>query len=381
MKKFILAPDSFKESMTAKEVCLAMEKGIKKAIQDAECIYVPMADGGEGTLQSLVDATNGRIYYKEVLGPLGNKVKARYGILGDNKTGIIEMAEASGLHLVEREKRNPMLTTSYGTGELIKAVLDKGVDRIIIGLGGSATNDAGVGMLQALGVRFLDKENKEIAFGGGELNKIAKIDLSNFDKRIRDIKIEAACDVNNLLTGERGASYVFGPQKGATKEMVEILDSNLKHFAELVYDEFNIDIDNISGAGAAGGLGSTLVGFCNAKLNKGIDIVIKYSKLEEKLQGADYVFTGEGSIDSQTKFGKTIAGIAKLAKKYDIPVIALAGEVGDGIEDLYDLGISSIFGILPGIISLEEALKDGSKNIERTSENIVRLLKTNKVIK
>ncbi|MBU3134446.1 glycerate kinase [Clostridium gasigenes] len=373
--KFVLAPDSFKESMSAKEVCIAMEKGIKKVFKYAECVHVPMADGGEGTISSLVDATGGKIYTKEVVAPLGNKVVAKFGILGDKKTGIIEMAEASGLHLVHREKRNPLITTTYGTGELIKEVLDKGVENIIIGLGGSATNDGGAGMLQALGAKLLDNKGNEIIFGGGSLGLLAKVDLINFDKRILNVAIEVACDVKNPLTGIEGASNVFGPQKGATKDMVEILDSNLKNFAQVVKNQFKIEIDKVEGAGAAGGLGATLAGFCNAKLSKGIDIVMKYSNLEEKLKGSNYVFTGEGSVDSQTKFGKTPVGVSMLAKKYNIPVIVLAGKVGTEIEELYKLGITAIIGILPGVVTLEEALLNGKINIEKTTENISRILK------
>lgn len=378
MIKFILAPDSFKESMTAKEVCLSMEKGIKKVIKDAKCVYVPMADGGEGTLDALVTSTNGEIIYKEVLNPLGNKINARFGILGDKNTAIIEMAEASGIELIQINKRNPMITTSFGTGELIKAALDLGIKSIVIGIGGSATNDAGVGMMQALGAEFLDENNNEILFGGGELNKIRSIDLANFDKRVKDVKFEVACDVTNPLTGKNGASYIFAKQKGANNEMIKVLDSNLKHFADIVKEQFNVDIDNIEGAGAAGGLGATLAYFFNGVLKSGIDLVIKYSNLEEKIHKADYIFTGEGSIDSQTKFGKTISGIAKLGKKYNIPVIALGGELDSNLNELYDLGVTSIFGIVQGVSTLEEALKNGPKNIEKTTESIARILKYSK---
>lgn len=374
MKKFILAPDSFKESMRAKEVCIAMEKGIRRVIPNAEIMQIPMADGGEGTVQSLIDSTKGKIFYKEVLDPLGNRIKARFGILGDKKTAIIEMAEASGLELINVEERNPIITTSYGTGELIKAALDFDVNTIVIGLGGSATNDAGVGMLQALGGRFLDEDNKEVNFGGGELGRIKKIDLSNFDKRIENVKIEVACDVKNNLTGKNGASYIFAKQKGANEKMIEILDLNLRSFANVVKNTLDIDINNIEGAGAAGGMGASLVGFCGGELNRGIDIVIKYSRLEELIKGTDYIFTGEGSIDSQTKFGKTISGIAILGKKYNIPVIALGGKVDSNIKELYDLGVTAAFGILNSVMTLEEALKSGKENIESTVENIVRIL-------
>lgn len=377
--KFILAPDSFKESMTAKEACISMENGIRKVFKDATCIHVPMADGGEGTVDALIESTNGNLHEVEVTAPLGNKVKAKFGILGDRKTAVIEMAEASGIHLVKLEDRNPLLTTTFGTGELIKYALDMNIERIIIGLGGSATNDGGVGMLQALGASFKDSDGKEIAFGGGVLKDLCTIDLSGFDKRIYDVKIEVACDVKNPLTGENGASFVFGAQKGGNKETLEELDSNLKHYAEVVKRDMGKEIDKVEGAGAAGGLGAALIGFCNGKLESGIDLVIKHSNLEDKVRKADFVFTGEGSIDFQTKFGKTPIGVAKIAKKYNIPVIAFGGRIGEGIDELYSLGIDSVIGITPGVISLDEALSKGKENLEISTENVVRILETRKV--
>lgn len=372
--KFVLAPDSFKESMTAKEAAEAMERGIKKAIPTAECIKVPMADGGEGTVQSLVDATDGEIIEIEVTGPACNKVKAVYGILGDGKTAVIEMASASGIHLVKKEKRNPLYTTTYGTGELIKSALNRGVKNILIGIGGSATNDGGAGMLEALGAKFYDKYGDELAFGGAALEKLEKIDLSNFDARVKDVKIEVACDVNNPLTGENGASYIFGPQKGATPEMVKQLDKALKNYARVIREQLGCDVENVPGSGAAGGLGAGLMAFLNADLRKGVELVIKYTKLDEKVKGADYVFTGEGSVDSQTVFGKTPFGVSTVAKKYNIPTIAFAGRIGDGVEELYKHGINSIIGILQGVTNLDEALKSGKENIEKTCENIARIL-------
>ncbi|KHD37139.1 glycerate kinase [Clostridium acetobutylicum] len=379
MKSFtiVLAPDSFKESMTAKEVCLAMEKGIKKVNDRINCIHVPMADGGEGTMQSLVDATNGKVYSLNVKGPLLDKVEAQYGILGNGEIGVIEMASASGIHLVPKEKRNPLITTTYGTGELVRACLDRGVKKILIGIGGSSTNDGGVGAIKALGAKFLDEEGEDIGFGGGSLSKLNKIDLSELDERLSKVEIEVACDVNNPLCGKNGASNIFGPQKGATKEMVETLDENLKHYARIIKEQCKKDVIDMPGAGAAGGLGAGLVAFLDGKLERGIGLVIKYSGLEEKVKDCDIVFTGEGSIDYQTKFGKTPIGVAKLAKKYDKPVIALAGKVGDNIEDLYEEGIDSIFGIIRGVGTLEEVLKDGKENIEKTSENIMRLINLN----
>lgn len=377
-KKFVivLAPDSFKESMTAKEVCMAMERGIKKVNDEVTCVHVPMADGGEGTVQSLVDATGGRIHSLMVTGPLGEKVEASYGILGDNETAILEMASASGIHLVPTEKRNPLITTTYGTGELIKDCLEHGVKKILIGIGGSATNDGGVGVIQALGGKLLDNEGKELAFGGGELGKLAHIDLSNFDKRLHDVVIEVACDVSNPLCGEKGASKVFGPQKGATPEIVKELDNNLAHYAHIIKNQLKKDIINVPGAGAAGGLGAGLMAFLNGTLKKGIEMVIEYTGLEEKIEEADMVWTGEGSIDFQTQYGKTPLGVATIAKKYNKPVIALAGKVGEDVEVLYGNGIDSIFGIMQGVTSLEEALKKGAENTEKTSENIMRLMKS-----
>lgn len=377
MKKdlvIVLAPDSFKESMTAKEVCVVMERGIKKVNSNIRCIHVPMADGGEGTMQSLVDATGGEVYSLEVVGPLGNKVKAEYGILGNGEIGVLEMASASGIHLVSLEERNPLITTTYGTGELIKACLDRGVKKLLIGIGGSATNDGGVGVIQALGGRLLDKDGNELGFGGGELEKLDRIDLTNFDRRLKDVVIEVACDVSNPLCGENGASYIFGPQKGASVEMIKILDNNLKHYAKVIKEQFGKDVLEIAGAGAAGGLGAGLMVFLNGNLKKGIEIVIEYSGLEKKIKNCDMVWTGEGSIDFQTQYGKTPLGVATVAKKYNKPVVALAGRVGDDIDILYEKGIDSIFGIMRGVTTIDEALKNGKENIERTSENIVRLM-------
>lgn len=377
MKKdlvIVLAPDSFKESMTAKEVCEAMERGIRKANSQIRCIHVPMSDGGEGTMQSLVDATGGRVYSKEVVGPLGNNVVAEYGILGNGEIGVIEMASASGIHLVDSEKRNPLITTTFGTGQLIKACLDKGVKKLLIGIGGSATNDGGAGFIQALGGRLLDENGDDLSYGGGALAKLHTIDLSNLDERLKYVSVEVACDVNNPLCGKEGASYVFGPQKGATREMIEILDQNLSHYAEVIKEQLGKDVISKAGAGAAGGLGAGLMAFLDVKLKSGIEMVIEYANLEEKVRDADMVWTGEGSIDFQTQYGKTPLGVAMIAKKYNKPVIALAGRVGNDIDVLYDKGIDAIFGIMRGVTSIEEALVKGPENVEKTSENIIRLL-------
>ncbi|WP_391559758.1 glycerate kinase [Robertmurraya sp.] len=370
--KFVLAPDSFKESITAKQAALAMERGIKKVFPDAECVIVPMADGGEGTVESLVSLENGRLLKTEVAGPLGDTVLAEYGMV--EKTAIIEMASASGLQMIKSADRNPLVTTSYGTGQLIKHALDQGAERILIGIGGSATNDGGVGMLQALGVSFKDETGAELPFGGGALSRLHSIDVSGLDPRIKDVQMDVACDVTNPLTGENGASAIFGPQKGATPDMVRQLDENLAHYATLIQKELGKDVATVSGAGAAGGLGTGLIAFLDARLLKGIDLVIEFTGLDKKVEGADFVFTGEGSIDHQTLYGKTPFGVASVANRYNIPVIAFAGRVGDGVEVLYENGFTAIFGIVNGVASVDEVLASGETNLCRTVENVCRVL-------
>lgn len=374
MKTFVLAPDSFKESMTAKEVCVSMEAGLKEKFPEASYIHVPMADGGEGTMQSLVDATEGYIEEILVKDPLGREVTASYGVLGDGVTGVVEMASASGIHLVTPEERNPLVSSTYGTGQLIKACLDKGLTKIIVGIGGSATNDGGSGMARALGARFLDKEGQDLPLGGGYLDLLASIDTSTLDARLLNTRFMVACDVTNPLCGENGASAVFGPQKGATPNMVSQLDQALENYAKIIQEQLGIEVKDIPGAGAAGGLGAGLLAFTDATLKKGIEIVIQFTGLEEMIKKADYVFTGEGGMDFQTKFGKTPYGVAKVSQKYGKPVIGIAGNIGEGIEELYDEGFSSIFGIMPGVISLDKALKEGPSNVKRTCQNIARLL-------
>lgn len=373
--KFVLAPDSFKESITAKEACDVMEIAIKKVVKDAECIKVPMADGGEGTVEALVGATNGRLIDVFVTPPIGQeKIKANYGILGNGDKAIIEMASASGIQLVKREERNPLIATTFGTGELILDAIKNGVKHILIGIGGSATNDGGAGMIQALGGHLLDKDGNELDLGGIALSKLHKIDLSNLDERLKGITFEAACDVTNPLIGATGASRIFGPQKGATEEMIVVLDKALENYANVIKRDLGKEVTYVEGSGAAGGLGAALLAFLNAKLSRGIELVIKHTELEEKIKGADFVFTGEGGIDSQTIFGKTPMGVATAAKRQGVKTIAFAGKVEEGSENLYDVGITSIFGILRGVTSLDEALKYGAKNLEKTVENVVRIL-------
>ncbi|MGB9781165.1 glycerate kinase [Caldanaerobacter sp.] len=369
--KILLAPDSFKGSLSSKEVCHAMENGIKRVI-DAEIISIPIADGGEGTVEALVYAVGGEIIRSDVTGPLGEKVEAFYGILKDG-TAVIEMAACAGLYLIPEEKRNPLKTTTYGVGELIKLALDRGCRKFIIGIGGSATNDGGVGMAQALGVKFLDKDGNEIGFGGGELYKIEKIDISSIDKRIYESEFIVASDVDNPLCGEKGASYVYGPQKGATPEMIKILDENLKHLAYVTKKVIDKDYSEVPGAGAAGGLGFGLMAFLGAKLKRGIEIIIETTRLEEKIKEVDLVITGEGNTDFQTAFGKAPAGIAKLAKKYGKPVIILSGGLGKDYKSLYDIGVTALFSITNKPMSLEEAMESAYQLISDRMEDIIRV--------
>ncbi|MDE1233865.1 glycerate kinase [Vibrio aestuarianus] len=373
--KIVIAPDSYKESLTAMGVAQAIEDGFKQVLPNAEYVKLPMADGGEGTVQSLVDATNGTIVQHPVTGPLGEVVEGFYGLMGDGETAIIEMAAASGLDLVKPEQRNPLKTTTYGTGELIKAVLDKGVKHIIIGIGGSATNDGGLGMAQSLGIRMLDIDGNELGFGGGELAKLATIDLSNLDPRLSTVHLEVACDVDNPLCGPKGASHVFGPQKGATPEMVELLDANLAHYANIMKQQLNKDVVNMPGAGAAGGLGAALVGLLGAELRPGINIVMDAVDLANVVADADLVITGEGRIDSQTIHGKTPIGVARIAKQYNLPVIGIAGCLSTDCGVVHEYGIDSVFAVVNRSVDLPTALAEAAQNIELTARNVAATLK------
>ncbi len=370
--KIVIAPDSFKGSLSAFEAAKAIEKGVKKARPDAETVLVPVADGGEGTLDSLVSATDGRKVQVNVKGPLRKIVQAEYGVLGDEKTCVIEMASASGLCLIEPSQLNPFITTTYGTGELIKKALDNGFRKFILAIGGSATNDGGAGMLQALGMKLLDADGQSIRFGGGALRELAQIDASEFDTRIAESEFLIASDVQNPLVGRHGASYVFGPQKGATLEMVDQLDQNLEHYADLVEKLTGIRLHEMPGAGAAGGIGGAFQAFFPSEMRRGIDIVVEYTGLKEKLIGAECVFTGEGQIDFQTASGKTPMGVAQEAKKHGIPVFALAGSIGQGIDILYEHGITSVHSIVNGPMALEEAMNRGAELLEQTAEQVIR---------
>ncbi|EGA64746.1 glycerate kinase [Vibrio brasiliensis] len=372
--KVVIAPDSYKESLTAMEVATAIESGFKEIMPDAEYIKLPMADGGEGTVQSLVDATGGDIVTVEVTGPLGQPVEGFYGLLGDGSTAVIEMAAASGLHLVEPNERNPLLTTTYGTGELIKAALDRGVDHIIIGIGGSSTNDGGVGMAQALGAKLVDANGVDLPFGGGALADLVSIDLSGLDSRLETVQLEVACDVDNPLCGPKGASHIFGPQKGATPEMVTELDANLAHYAEVIRQTNGKEVINQAGAGAAGGLGAALLGLFDATLRPGISIVMDAVNLAEVVKDADLVITGEGRIDSQTIHGKTPIGVARTAKLYNLPVIGIAGSTAQDCRVVHDHGLDAVYSVVLGATDLPTALKEAAFNVEMTSRNIAAAL-------
>lgn len=372
--KIVIAPDSFKESLTALEVASAIEIGFKRIFPNAEYVKLPMADGGEGTVQSLVDATQGRLVETVVTAPLGNRVQSFFGLSGDGHTAIIEMAAASGLHLVSMEKRNPCLTTSFGTGELIKQALDLNVRHIILGIGGSATNDGGVGMLQALGLRLLDKDGQSIGFGGAELANITEIQTDGLDPRLQQVQIEVACDVNNPLCGERGASAVFGPQKGATAEMVKQLDAALAHFAAIAERDCGKQISEQAGAGAAGGMGGGLLLLPHVQLKAGVQIVLDNLKLAEQVKDADLVITGEGRMDAQSILGKTPVGVARTAKQFHKPVVAIVGCLREDYDVVYEHGIDAVFPIIRSLGDLPTILKQGEQNLISAAENVARLM-------
>ncbi|MDD0824240.1 glycerate kinase [Mannheimia sp. AT1] len=378
--KIVIAPDSFKESLTALEVADSIEAGFKQIYPDAEYVKVPMADGGEGSVQSLIDATQGSLIEVEVTAPLGNKTTAFLGISGDKQTAFIEMAAASGLHLVPFTQRNPLKTTSYGTGELIKKALDLGVQKILLGIGGSATNDGGVGMLQALGIVFKNSQGNEIGFGGEQLQQIASISTEHIDPRLTNVTFEVACDVNNPLCGELGASAVFGPQKGATPAMVETLDQALAHFADIVEQQLGINIADKAGAGAAGGMGGGLLLLPKTELKAGVQIIIDATNLAEKVKNADLVITGEGRMDAQSIAGKTPVGVAKTAKQFGKPVIAIVGCLREDYNVVYQHGIDAVFPIIRNLGTLEETLAKGRENLTSSAENVARLIQIHMVI-
>ena len=372
--KVVIAPDSYKGCLSALEVAKAMERGVLSVFPSAEVRKIPIADGGEGTVAALVTATNGQLRQTEVTDPLGNKIIAHWGVLGDGRTAVIEMAAASGLPLVPKEKRDPRVTTTYGTGELIKAALAEGLAKIIIGIGGSATNDGGTGMARALGVRFLDAAGQEVAAGGGSLAEICQIDATGLDPRLKNTEIVVACDVDNPLCGTRGASAVFGPQKGATPEMVQQLDAGLAKYASCARQATGRDVAEKAGAGAAGGLGAGLMFFTPAQLKPGVEIVLDAVGFSDIVRDADFVITGEGRTDFQTAFGKAPVGVAKVAKTHGVPVFCISGGLGDGADDVLAQGIDAVMSICDRPLSLEECMSAGAQLIEPAAARLSRII-------
>jgi glycerate kinase len=374
--RVLIAPDSFKGSLPAIEIGERIAGGVRSVFPQAETIIIPLADGGEGTVEALVSATGGQIMTQSVTGPLGEKVEAKWGLLGDGITAVLEMAAASGLPLVPEERRNPMVTTTYGTGELIRGGLDQGCRRFIIGIGGSATNDGGAGMAQALGVKLLDVKGEQISYGAAGLGHLEKIDIKGLDPRLKGAEVLVACDVNNPLTGPAGAAQVFGPQKGANPEMVGELDRLLERFAKVVERDLGRNVKDIPGAGAAGGLGAGLLAFLAARLVPGVDLILEVVGLEEILrEGVDLVITGEGEINRQTLYGKVPVGVARLAKKYNVAVIAIVGSIGQGAEDVYQEGIEAMMTIVNGPISLAEAMAKTGDLVAEATARVMRLVK------
>lgn len=378
--KIVIAPDSYKESLSALEVATAIEEGFRDIFPSANYVRLPVADGGEGTVEAMVAATGGRIVHVPVTGPLGEPVEGFFGLSGDEQSAFIEMAATSGLERVTPAQRNPLKTTSWGTGELIRHALDAGVKHIIIGIGGSATNDGGAGMVQALGARLLDHRDQPVGYGGGELAQLAHIDVSGLDKRLADCRIEVACDVTNPLTGEEGASAVFGPQKGATPEMIATLDEALAHYARIIARDLDIEVLHLAGGGAAGGMGAALYAFCGAQLRQGIEIVTDALHLDGQVADADLVITGEGRIDSQTIHGKVPVGVAKVAKRYGKPVIGIAGSLTADVGVVHQHGIDAVFSVIYSVCSLEDALSHARENVRMAARNIAATLQAGQAL-
>jgi glycerate kinase len=370
--RVVIAPDKFKGSLTALEAAAAMARGVARAAPQASIDQVPVADGGEGTAQALVAATGGSFREAQVSGPFGEPIIACFGLLGDGRTAVLEMAAASGLVLVPPAKRNPLVTTTRGTGELLLAAIAAGARRVVIGIGGSATNDGGAGFGQAIGFRQLDDQDRDLDAGGGDLGRLARIERSARLGALDGVEIAVACDVTNTLCGPHGASAVYGPQKGATPGMVEQLDQNLAHFAAIVERDLEVAIKDLPGSGAAGGLGGGLVAFAGGKLEPGVELIIDAVKLAQRLENTDLCLTGEGTIDAQSAFGKTAVGVARLARSLHCPTLALAGSIGPGAQAVLDHGIDAYFSICPGPLSLEQAIDQAGLLLEQAAEQAVR---------
>ncbi len=378
--KIVIASDSYKGSLDSLQVNEAMRKGILRVFEDAEIICIPIADGGEGTVDAVMTCCGGSYCYETVTGPDGREVIARYGILPD-KSAVIEMAAASGLPLVQDVTPDTVMnSTTYGTGQLIASALDKGCRKIYIGIGGSATNDGGIGMLQALGVSFLDADNREVGFGGKYLDKIARIDISNLDPRIRETELVVMSDVTNPLCGENGAAVVYSPQKGATEEEIAILDKGLAQFAELICQMNLPDIRNLPGAGAAGGLGGGLVSFLGAEIRPGIKAILEIADFEKSVQWADLILSGEGRIDGQSANGKVVSGIAEIAGKYNVPVIAICGSVEKDAREIFEKGISGMEAAVCRPVTLEKAMEEAEQNVIDAAERVMQMVKAGMAI-
>ncbi len=371
--KIVIAPDSFKECLSSAAVADAIERGVLRVFPHAKVVKVPMADGGEGTVEAVAAATGATLRTCGVTGPLGESVEASYAVVSD--TAVIEMAAASGLHLVPPDKRNPLKTTTCGTGELVKAALDDGLSRVVAGVGGSATVDGGTGMAQALGVRFLDSAGGDVRGCGGNLARIERIDMSGLDPRVKQSAFEVACDVTNPLCGERGAAAVYGPQKGATPQMVDELERGLDHLARVIKRDIGADVAEMAGAGAAGGLAAGFVAFLGAELRSGVELLIETVRLEEKLRGADLLITGEGKLDEQTLSGKLPLGVTRLAAKYAIPAVAIAGAFEGDQKKFHDEGFATILTIAPRPVDLETSFKNASPWITDAAEHAMRVFK------
>ncbi len=372
--KIVVAPQAFKGSLDAVHVAQAISRGVRQVFADAEIIQLPVADGGEGTVRALVQASAGRTITTRVIGPLEAPVHATWGLLGNDDAGVIEMAAASGLPLIRREQRNPMRTTSYGTGELIRHALDCGVRTLIVGIGGSATNDGGAGMAQALGARFLDARGEPLPLGGGHLHHLDRIEISSLDSRLAGVAVEVACDVNNPLVGPNGASHVYGPQKGADPQMVRELDEALERYAEIVLRDVGKDVRDMPGAGAAGGMGAGLVAFLNARLRPGVEIVFDALRLDERMSGADLIITGEGRMDRQDLHGKAPLEVAKRARALGVPCIAVVGSTGRDYQVVYDHGIDAVIGTVNRPMAIDRAVAESARLITEAAMRACRLL-------
>lgn len=372
--RILLAPDSFKGSLTAPEAAQAMARGVRHVMPEAEVVLLPAADGGEGTLQALVAATGGQIHRRRVTGPLGEPVEAELGLLGDGVTAVVEMASASGILLVPPQRRDPRFTTTYGTGELMRAALDLGATRLVVGIGGSATNDGGAGMAQALGASLLKRDGQPIGFGGAALRELDRIDPTGLDPRLAKTELLVACDVSNPLTGPQGAAAIYGPQKGATPEMVALLDEALSHMADVMLRDLGKDVRHQPGAGAAGGLGAGLMGFLDASLRPGIAVVLEAVHFEQRLGGADLVITGEGRTDGQTLAGKVPMGVGQAAARVGVPTLVISGAITPDADGLIGMGVDGLMAIPDGPISLEQAMQDAAALLERATARALRLV-------